>query len=541
MAFDPDAFLTSTARFDPDAFLARDQAQPAQRVDAPAAPAPGIGESVARGALQGATFGFADEISGAIEGALSDKPFTTAYREARDASRARFRAAEAANPKASFVGNIVGGFAVPGLGAAKAAKTTATTIGGALKTGAKLGAVSGLGASEATDAAGLAGDVVRGGVGGAVGGAALKGAGDWIGRRLARAPERVAQRTVKDVVHGESTAKLSTAKRVAARAGEDGEDLQDILRAVPSLRRTLAVDAAGNPRRAAEAVEAKLSTVNSELGQLYQKLDESGGVRLLDLGITLDKMRRQLLNAGNPKAAQVMDDARTQYVNAFGVDGKIPESTRLPASLLRGLKAELGRSAFRGDPDTAPTISVGTQRKLYGELDRIIENLAEKAKGVDAGDLKRLNREASTLIPVSQALAERATKETAGRSSFSTIMERAQTVGGPLGGAMLGGSVGGIPGAIAGVALPAAGRLSARTGRAIDYELARLLEQEAAGVPSRLLGAGRAVGRAGVVGGTAAGGIQGGSAAAREPVRAYDPELEAERARMRDDGGTIRL
>ena len=68
---------------------------------------PSILESVGRGALQGASMGFADEIAGAIGAATSKKTYT----EARDESRAAFDLAKSTNPKAYLAGEVGGGFA----------------------------------------------------------------------------------------------------------------------------------------------------------------------------------------------------------------------------------------------------------------------------------------------------------------------------------------------------------------------------------------------------------------------------------------------
>lgn len=127
-------------------------------------------ESGLRGLAQGASFGFADEITGAIEGALTDKT----YEQARDESRANYDKASNANPLTYGAGEIAGGVGtalVPGLNVAKGA-SLATKIG----VGAGAGAAYGLGASEADltkgEIGGAAADTATGAVvGGAVSGA----------------------------------------------------------------------------------------------------------------------------------------------------------------------------------------------------------------------------------------------------------------------------------------------------------------------------------------------------------------------------------
>lgn len=159
-AFDPDKYLAeSEGDFNPDAYLAETRDV-------------GKLESLARGAAQGATMGFADEIAGGAEALFTDKT----YKQARDESRANFKRAKDANPNTFLAGELGGGVAtafVPGLGAANAVKT----VRGAAGVGAALGGITGLGQSEAKDAQGLAVDTLSGAGLGAVTGGGLAVAG----------------------------------------------------------------------------------------------------------------------------------------------------------------------------------------------------------------------------------------------------------------------------------------------------------------------------------------------------------------------------
>lgn len=131
-------------------------------------PEPSIGESIVRGAAQGATFGGVDEATGAIN-ALSDvagDKYTLAdlldrYRAHRDESRANYAAAEQANPIASLAGNLAGGIALP-MGALNSARSAMA-----------LGAAAGLGSSEADLTKGEVGQAAHDvGTGAVIGGAA---------------------------------------------------------------------------------------------------------------------------------------------------------------------------------------------------------------------------------------------------------------------------------------------------------------------------------------------------------------------------------
>lgn len=89
-------------------------------------------ESGLRGAAQGASLGFADEITGGLESLVTDKP----YQQARDESRAEYVKASEDNPMTYGAGEIAGGVG----------STLAT--GGGLGTAAALGAASGAGYAD---------------------------------------------------------------------------------------------------------------------------------------------------------------------------------------------------------------------------------------------------------------------------------------------------------------------------------------------------------------------------------------------------------
>ena len=125
-------------------------------------------ESGLRGAAQGASFNFADELTGALEAGkealvgsdqLSDLPEN--YKKYRDESRAAYKAAEAANPKTFVGGQLAGGLIslIPAAGTTRAAKF-ATSIG--------QGALAGIGSGETAE------EMAAGAGIGALAGAAVK-------------------------------------------------------------------------------------------------------------------------------------------------------------------------------------------------------------------------------------------------------------------------------------------------------------------------------------------------------------------------------
>ena len=149
---------------------------------------PGMMESLGRGTAQGATLGFGDEAQGAIQalgmkalpesmgGSDSKQGLADLYREQRDVARRDDEAARAANPKSFIGGELAGGIlpaiATAGGGSAPAAGGFLRALARSAVSGAKWGAVTGLGDSKS--------DLTQGDVGGALadtGKGALLGAG----------------------------------------------------------------------------------------------------------------------------------------------------------------------------------------------------------------------------------------------------------------------------------------------------------------------------------------------------------------------------
>ena len=135
-------------------------------------------QSAGQGVLQGITGGFSDELGGALGAAQEKlagnpdkKSLEDLYKEYRDMHRARNKAAEESNKGSYLAGNIAGGVGGAVL-APEALAAKATGIGGA----AGIGALTGLGTSEAPlGSAQSVKDIATGGLLGAGAGAIGKG------------------------------------------------------------------------------------------------------------------------------------------------------------------------------------------------------------------------------------------------------------------------------------------------------------------------------------------------------------------------------
>jgi hypothetical protein len=455
------------------------------------------------GLRRGASFGFSDELEGLTNRAadvvggrnLSDVTAGTrqpSYAEYRNAARARDAAATGAHPWAAMGGEALGGLAtsvVPGLGPSASAGETAFMT--AARAGAKQGALYGLGNSEA--------DLTKGDVGGALRdtaeGSAVGGVtAGLLGKLVRGAPERVDQRVIKSINVGDDTnSKISTARKVMAKAGEEGSDLLDILDTNPTMKKMLATKAASNPRAAEKFVAKRLEHLNGQTPAIYDAIDsKAGGVDLSTIDDRLAKAGSGFVGEGKALMAGAIEKARANLAKLYGSDTdagrQLLSGTMLPSRAVRNYANEVGEVAFAGDPTASPKAIARGKQALYREIVDAIADTGEKA-GVDVGKLKALNKEISTLIPIRQALTERAVQKEAGRSSLAETIKKAAV---PALGGMVGVSGGGASGGLAagGAALGVYGatKASKPLARAADWQLAKLVRASRAGSTPAQLG-----------------------------------------------------
>lgn len=181
-----------------DIAAARALAKAIQELDAPRNQEGSIADPIA----QGATFGFADEIAGALGAAvgtldprLSGTTFGERYRGIRDAARQGYSDFKERNPGTAFAAEIAGGVGTGALGAGRAAAAgVARSLPKLAGTGAAVGGVAGTGFSEADSVGGVVGDAATGTAIGGVAGGLLPPVATAIGKG-ATAPLRYAQAT----------------------------------------------------------------------------------------------------------------------------------------------------------------------------------------------------------------------------------------------------------------------------------------------------------------------------------------------------------
>lgn len=148
-------------------------------------------EAFGRGAAQGATFGFADELSGGAQAGLdylgnTDTDLKAAYEKYRNAARERDELTQAEHPALALGGNVIGS-AINALvtGGVGGEATLAEIMG----RGAASGVAAGYGYSNKEDALGQAGDAAKGGLWGAALGGASHAIGEKVGPMVEDAKE----------------------------------------------------------------------------------------------------------------------------------------------------------------------------------------------------------------------------------------------------------------------------------------------------------------------------------------------------------------
>lgn len=341
---------------------------------ATATPDPGALESLLRGGEQQATLGFGDEINGGLEALLdsikgSDKDFLSNYTKHRDESRAAMDAASTNHPTLYTVGGLAGGM-IPAL-ALGPMGLAGEGAAGALKAGAALGAVSGVGNS--TDPNNMVRDGVVGGLlGGATGGAigaAAEVAGDPLSKLLGIFKDKATG--AGQVVGGMNAVSMPVQafkQGLMGRAitGQVGKDMAT----------NLAVDTV-NPGAASSGLSGNIANILQTAGTAASAaktalLKDRGVVSAEDMAPWLQGAEQAVSNAkdaiGSPGLDQVGNLIKKTFYDAVPtVDGEtdyVPKD--LKATQLAYFKTLLGNmgSAVGADGMTDPAAQALVNRLL---------------------------------------------------------------------------------------------------------------------------------------------------------------------------------
>lgn len=431
--FDPDAYLAAKAKqaapreaFDPNAYLARKSGR-----------VPGALETGITSAAQAPAFGFVDELSGVTGAGIMaakdvlqnrarpDGTFAKDYRSFRDAARGQEKAGDEAHPTASKIGTGVG------IGLTALAPLPKGKIG----TSAALGALGGLGGSEADltegDLGGAAIDATLGaGIGAAAYGAA-KGAGKLAGR-LSEPLRRLAVKAGRRVLTGGADS-LSGKAPVSDAA-------------VTQAIKDKAIRIFGTTEGAASRLEALRESAGAAYGDVLETLEKAGvqGPDALALADQLATAGRKAGAVGNTQAAKELEGRAMQALDLPEKGAEFALSKggdKLGLTQAEAFKRTLQKSAKYGGFEE--TLANEAKREAASSVRQAVEEVVAKvenepgATGAAARAFVPVKQRLSNLIEAGNT-ADKGVAQAARRQALSLrdlLVGSAMGGGTPLGGA----------------------------------------------------------------------------------------------------------
>jgi hypothetical protein len=298
---------------------------------------------------------------------------------------------------------------------------TAATLGALRATGANAlasPAIAGLSAEAEGNRLGAAREALSDPAAAVLAG--TTGAAGGLASRVAEtAPSRLLARTRKDITTGEQNAGIRKTRKVNQAVGEDDAALADLFKHDPQLEKTLAIKASTSPKAAVKAARESIGQVGDRLDDIYDTMAKANRlVAPQDIANGFDKILAQRLKDGDLPAVNILRAERARFLNEYGNVGHLMPDT------LRGLKATAGKGAFEGQP-----IPGNVKRDIWGAYADAIETQAKGTKGIDISELRSLNKDMSVLIPIRDALEERAISAAHGRHSIGSHIGRAALAG----------------------------------------------------------------------------------------------------------------
>lgn len=468
-----------------------------------------MAESAGRGVAQGSTFGFADELGAAVTRAGAETPGFSkfmqtltglpsgvtdvladkniSYTQRRDLLRNADAEAQAANPKTFLANELIGSAIVPVPGgAAVKGSTTLAKAASLAKTGAKVGALTGLGSSNADLTRGefdkAIDDTVKGAAIGAVAAPVAAAALKVAGKVAGKAGQAFKTKAVKDSVDAVSQgAGLSGSNTMtsAKRLAQDPKGLEAAL--------SESFTAGGKKVRLGEImrqdaekimpiVEERLDQVGSKFDPILDKFNKAngGGMASADFNKFIDTAVAKLETRPlQEKWVNALRDVQ-ESANKAWKGGPIPYSEfRAMVTQLQKRGTKTLDTLHPGESsEVKADIAQALREWLVDDLTRVAGRFkaapGSKALAVpgttdltkDAEALFKGWRTYSNTAKIRDAVEERIWKERGGRTSGKGHI--ATAVGGMVGsgiGAGIGGPIGAAIGAPIGAA---AGKVTAR-------------------------------------------------------------------------------
>lgn len=396
-------------------------------------------ESGIRGAAQGLTFGFADEITAAAEAAFKaatspedKRSILDMYRQARDESRKNYEATREANPMTYTAGEIAGGIA-PALATGGAGAITSlgkVGLGQAIKqgaiAGAGYGAVQGLGATEADLTKGEVGqaglDIGKGTLlGGAVGGAIpLAGAGIKAGGQKAieltsdaLSSARNTNPVIDKILKIRERAAEGSLKTGQKELVEQGMELESTTQELPSILKSLQ-NKVYTPIKEIEermaqgkdvteeilALEKRIAdgefaTVSNEAKQEIANIVAEGRKRISENRVVKTGEQQAIEKAETMKAKILRDaEEKQKLLDEQNLQGKEVEKAAQKAELKRLSRIEdiQTQNKTLGEPEIPVMGEVkeipSTQRQVFTDM-RTGKNVSTPIKQISPKELPR--------------------------------------------------------------------------------------------------------------------------------------------------------
>lgn len=396
-------------------------AKPSAAAEAPKPSDISQGESFARGAAQGLSLGFADELTGAnpfaggnLTGALkaavssednlADQDVLE-YVARRNEARNAYKAAEDANYKTSLVGNLVGGLAgavlpgaaMAGLGKAGLAATAAgeattaakavsglntlagnvagkATIGNLAKGGAIAGSVGGLGTSEDES---IAGNLKEAAIGGALGAGLGAGAGA-VGAGIAAGAKAVTDsKLATKMATTFKNSVLAEERILAAEANGLEPDINDLIQVYGRVDRDVLdkymMSSAGDLQ----------NNLKKGLGDVTEQLERQlNNTEIGSLRVTREALLKEVESlAGRPVEQAQVRKALAKIDQAIGLE----ESARAANTELGGLQNEAKRQAVAKFDETSK-LSKELIDQITGDAEATTKILATLDDSIKKGD-----------------------------------------------------------------------------------------------------------------------------------------------------------
>jgi hypothetical protein len=354
-------------------------------------------ESAARGAFQGVTSFFGDELVGyakALGKGLtgSSEPVMESIKKGRDENRAANQAAKAANPTAYGGGEMVGSVASSLLPQGKAAKLVAGTMGkvGPWAAAALTGGVQGAGMSEAETAGGIATDTGAG--------AALGVAGEAAGRVVGVVANKLGVTDLAKYAAGkvgdaaEWTANKLPKKLLAAIGGVKEEKLTQYLaehEAVNAARPLTSISP-----EVANRMDALKNMVIEGSREATEKIPEQGQIPVADAYKAFGGILKEFDGAGGAgKAAKkaqasiqgLQDDFNTLIAKPSADGATVVADLRDIKKFIKAIDKEIKDADVRGTFMSPENVSkVALRREFDGLLKAAVPEYAAAMKSVAA-------------------------------------------------------------------------------------------------------------------------------------------------------------